>query len=223
MSIFPIIRLVASNIVFISMIACLALLSSGASAPSKPTVNQLNLVGDKPTIPPSELGKSLQQLQSRHLDDKLPKHLPISVRLKKEKEKAFSELENEKWVRDFEVEVKNTGEKAIYFLRLVLVPEMGKAPSERTPSLTLQFGRDELVSFDTALTPDDVPIQPGDKVLLKIRPAELDGWDHFRRVEQWPAEWSKPKQATLMFEMLNFGDGTGFEGGEGVPRRGKKP
>lgn len=190
-------RLVASIIIFISLIASAALLSSGASAP--------------------------QQSQSRRLDDRLPNHLPISVHLKKEKEKAFSELENEKWVRDFEVEVKNTGTKAIYFLRLVLIPEMGKAPSERTPSLTVQYGRDELISFDTALTSDDAPIQPGDKVFLKIRPQELDGWDHFRKVEQWPAQWSKPKKATLMFEMLNFGDGTGFEGGDGEPRPGKKP
>lgn len=223
MSITRVTRLVASILVFISIIACLALRSSGASTPLKPTVNRLNLDSDEPPIPASEPGKSQQQSQLRQLDDKLPKHLPISVHLKKEKEKAFSELENEKWIRDFEVEVKNTGEKAIYFLRLVLIPEMGKTPSERTPSLTVQYGRDALVSFDAALTPDDAPIQPGDRVFLKIRPTELDGWDHLRKVERWPAEWSKPKKATLMFEMLNFGDGTGFEGGDGVPRQGKKP
>ncbi len=157
------------------------------------------------------------------MEDKIPKHLPISVKLRTEKERAFKEENNEKWFRDFELEVKNTGDKPIYFIQFDLVPDFGKAPSERTPALTIQYGRDELVYFDTALTPQDVPIKPGEKVFLRARNEEIEGWEHFKAVEQWPEHWLKPKKVSLLFEVLSFGDGTGFEGGGGVPHERRKP
>ena len=50
-----------------------------------------------------------QSTEERELEDKIPKHLPIKVKIKKEKEKAFKDLKNEKWLRDFELEITNTG------------------------------------------------------------------------------------------------------------------
>ena len=202
-------RQVASIIIFVSALTCVPLMSSGAS--------------HKPPILGCELRNSQQQSLTRQLDNRLPKHLPISVRLKRDKEKAFSELENEQWLSEFELEVKNTGERPIYFFRLVLIPETGKPASERTLSFTLQYGRDDLVSLEAPVIPEDVAILPGEGVVLRIPAKELAGWDHLKKVQQWPAEWSKPKKATLMFETLNFGDGTGFDGGDGEPRQRKNP
>jgi len=162
-------------------------------------------------------------VESREVEDNIPKHLPVAVHLRAEKERAAKDLRNEKWVRDFELEVKNTGDKPIYLIRFDLVPDLGKPPTERTPGLTLEYGRDDLVDFNAPLTPQDVPIKPGEKVFIKIREEEMDGWDHFKRVENWPEQWSKPKRVQLYFEILNFGDGTGFEGGGGTPHERPKP
>src|SRR5215212_7525461 len=66
-----------------------------------------------------------QSPEERELEDRIPKHLPIKVKIKKEKEEAFKDLKNEKWVRDFELEITNTGDKPIYFLSLLIdLPEI---------------------------------------------------------------------------------------------------
>src|SRR5947209_4753818 len=67
------------------------------------------------------LTSSTAQSEERVLEDTIPKHLPIKVKIKKEKEKAFKDLKNEKWLRDFELEVTNTGDKPIYYLGLLIV------------------------------------------------------------------------------------------------------
>ena len=210
--------------VLVLLSSCFPLLSRGTSR----SLTRTKLDSSKPaaygplTTNKAAFATATQASEERQLDDKIPKHLPFTVKLKTEKEKAFRDLRNEKWVRDFELEVKNTGDKPIYFIQFDLVPDFGKAPTERTLGLTIQYGRNELAYFDTALTPQDVPIKPGEKVFLKIRADEMDGWDHFKEVERWPELWSKPKKVTLYFEELSFGDGTGFEGGDGHPHERRK-
>ena len=218
-------RLVVSIAVLVLLIACFALLSRGTSRPSRARtkLDSLNPAASKPLATnKSASATSAQASEERQLEDKIPKHLPISVKLRTEKEKATKDLKNEKWVRDFELEVKNTGEKPIYFIQFDLVPDLGKAPTERTLGLTIQYGRDDLVYFDTPLTAQDIPIKPGENVFLKIRDMEVEGWDHFKEVEHWPERWSKPKKVTLEFIELSFGDGTGFDGGDGAPHEPAK-
>jgi hypothetical protein len=63
--------------------------------------------------------------EERTFEDKLPKYLPIKVRIRPEKEKAFKNLDNDYGARDLEVEVKNTGTKPIYYMVfLVDMPEL---------------------------------------------------------------------------------------------------
>jgi hypothetical protein len=65
-----------------------------------------------------------QSSTSRSFENTVPEHLPIKVKIRKEKEDAFKDLANENWVRDLEIEVKNTGDKPIYYLDFGLeVPE----------------------------------------------------------------------------------------------------
>src|SRR5687768_16196681 len=62
--------------------------------------------------------------EEREIEDKIPKHLPIKVKFKKDKEDKIKDIDNDQWVRDFELEVTNTSEKPIYFLNMwVLLPE----------------------------------------------------------------------------------------------------
>src|SRR5829696_571795 len=60
--------------------------------------------------------KTLPQENERQLEDLIPKHVPIKIKIKKEKEAGFKDLKNEKWAREFELDVTNTGTKPIYSL-----------------------------------------------------------------------------------------------------------
>src|SRR6185503_20775947 len=62
--------------------------------------------------------KTLPQEEERQLEDLIPKHVPIKIKIKKEKEAGFKDLKNEQWGREFELEVTNTGTKPIYSLYL---------------------------------------------------------------------------------------------------------
>jgi hypothetical protein len=154
-----------------------------------------------------------QSTEERVLEDKIPKHLPIKVKIKKEKEKAFKDLQNEKWARDLELEITNISNKPIYYLSLLLLLPETKAPNGRQIVFPLRYGRGELIDFRTQLQPADVPLAPGESYVLKIPYREAKGWENFQSKENKPA----PKKVQLKFQLLNFGDGTGFMRNDGAP------
>ena len=108
-----------------------------------------------------------QEKEEREIDDRIPKNVPIKVKIKSEKEKGFRDLKNSKWLRDLEVEVTNLSEKPIYFLELwVDMPEIISANGHKV-GFTLRYGRIEFVHFSTLPLPSDVPIQPGPHIPLR--------------------------------------------------------
>lgn len=71
----------------------------------------------KPTAQEIASFKAQSEEDGRKLEDEIPKHIPLKIKIKKEKEKEFKDLKNEKWARDFELEVTNTGRRpSIFFL-----------------------------------------------------------------------------------------------------------
>jgi hypothetical protein len=154
-----------------------------------------------------------QSSEERELEDKIPKHLPIKVKIKKEKEKAFKDLKNEKWVRDLEIEVTNIGNKAIYFLKLLLILPEIRDETGYNRGFGLHYGRAELGNDGIKGGSDDVPIKPGETYVLKISKGEVLGWDNSVRRNKW----TQPKKVNLKFQVLSFGDGTGFWATEGIP------
>jgi hypothetical protein len=154
-----------------------------------------------------------EKQEERVFEDKIPKHLPIQVKIRAEKEKAAKDLGNERWHRYLEIEVKNTGDKPIYYLSLIIeIPEikLGGDPV----SVHMRYGQHSL--FDDSkgrAGPEDVPLKPKDSYILSLdEPAAL-GWEQWKEREKW----SQPKRVVIEFEQLNFGDGTGFFGGNGAP------
>jgi len=109
--------------------------------------------------------KSLPQENERQLEDLIPKHVPIKIKIKKEKEAGFKDLNNEKWAWEFELEVTNTGTKPIYSLDLYVVTDVKAAAGFRIVSM-LSYGRPELGDIRTKAEPTDVPIQPGESVFM---------------------------------------------------------
>jgi hypothetical protein len=145
---------------------------------------------------------------TREVEDRIPKHLPIKVKIKN--------LDSENWTREMEIEVTNTGQKPIYALHFALVShEMQSENGHDTGIVMVHYGRADLVNFDAPIQPDDVPIQPGETHTFKISEGEGQGWEGLLKRRNLPKE--EPKKLRLVFNLINFGDGTGFWTTSGVP------
>jgi hypothetical protein len=148
----------------------------------------------------------------RVFENTIPKDVPIKIKIKKEKEESFKDLKNEKWLREFELELTNTGTKPIYFVFINLATDV-KVGEDRLV-FPLSYGRPELSDIVTRALPNDLPIKPGETYVLKM--GEVPGWERGVREGRWP-------QATKFraeLQSISFGDGTGFFGNHPYPENG---
>ena len=154
----------------------------------------------------SYLTPSTAAAQERVFENKRPAHIPIKIKIKKEKEKSFKDLSNDKWLSDFELELTNTGDKPIYFLYITMdtaVKFDGSGPEIVFP---LVYGRAELGDIVTKATSDDVPIKPGETITLQA--GSVSAWEKGVREKRWP----QSTKFTAQIQVLSFGDGTGYFG-----------
>lgn len=160
------------------------------------------------------LGPSLaQNNEEREIENKIPKHLPLKVKLKKEKEEKVKDFKNEEWVREFELEVTNTSDKPIYFLSMyILLPEF-IGQNGGVKGMPLRYGRMDFIKSATRPLPDDIPIKPGETFTFKILDQDLRAWS----VRQAAGLARNPRKLQFIFSGLSFGDGTGFHGTGGLP------
>jgi hypothetical protein len=151
--------------------------------------------------------------EEREVEDRIPKHLPIKVKVKNEPK--VKDLNNDDWLRDIEVEVTNTSNKPIYFMEISLHLLNVLTDSQKDTGYNLYYGRPELIDFGEAVRPDDVPLKPGETVTLKVPDIENEmvSWKHFRK----EGTFRNPKKMYFKFILMNFGDGTGFFGPDGGP------
>ncbi|MEK6282323.1 MAG: hypothetical protein AABN95_18350 [Acidobacteriota bacterium] len=152
----------------------------------------------------------------REFEDSIPKHLPIKIKIRKEKEREFKDLNNERWVRDFVLEVTNTGDKPIYFLSLNLWSDV-KGASGKFLVFGLVFGQIELGDIRVKAQPGDMSIKPGETYGFPIHPGQVEAWESMNRRENRPPV----KKLRAEFDMMSFGDGTGYAGtdGQALPRK----
>ena len=145
--------------------------------------------------------------KEREVVYKIAKHLPIKFKVRKPEK--LKDARNEEWLGELEVEVTNTGTKPIYYLHVsVDLPDV-VAPSGLNVAFGLEYGRGALLSLREPVRPDDVPIQPGGVVVLRVPANPVKGWTLFRA----KGKVTNPKKIEFIFNNLNFGDGTGFVGG----------
>src|ERR1041385_9099211 len=158
------------------------------------------------------------QQQERQFEKHIAKHVPLDVKISKEKEKNWKDLKNENWAKDFELEVSNTGDKPIYFFYLLTFFDV---PTDSGSELIapIHYGRPEIGNVGVKATAEDVPIKPGESKLLKINPNILLSWEKGRREKGWRL----PTKVRIKLEGLSFGDGTGLMLDEGVPYRSASP
>src|ERR1700720_3435455 len=117
-----------------------------------------------------------QAPKERVFENTIPKDVPIKIKIKKEKERSFKDLKNEKWAREFELELTNTGDKPIYFLYLTLVSDV--RVGEGRLVFPQVYGRAELGDIVSKATSNDVPIKPGETYVFTI--GEAPGWEKLK-------------------------------------------
>jgi hypothetical protein len=176
------------------------------AAPEKKTIKVLRKK-DQLGVKPTTQEVAAQAQPERELEDKIPKHLPIKIKVKN--------LHRENWARDLEIEVTNTSSKPIYYLFLILTLPEVKSDSNRTMGFQLGYGRNALVDFAAPLQANDVPLKPGESYTLKIPEQFSRGWERFAERRKLPK--AEPKKVLIRFGQLNFGDGTGFSATDGEP------
>jgi len=185
-------RLAATGIT----ILVLSALSDFIGTASSQTPEQEPAAPGIETVPPG---------QEKNLLSNIPSHLPLKVKVRN--------LNSKRWVHDLEVEVTNTSERPIYFLGFGITLPGITGSSGHKIGFALNYGRGELIDFSTPIQPDDVPLQPGEKHIFKIAEGLAKGWDSLKEREGKP----EPKRIHLIFQSLNFGDGTGFGDAGGTP------
>lgn len=135
-------------------------------------------------------------MTERVIENHIPSHLPIKVELKN--------LDREPMLRHLEVKVTNTSTKPMYLLDFnIIVPEI---VINGPLSIPLRYGRLELIKYwEESLRYDDVALQPGQSVVLKIPEMFVDGY------EQLVAERGiNIKLLHLNCYHISFGDKTGY-------------
>ncbi|HEX8282123.1 MAG TPA: hypothetical protein VF588_02160 [Pyrinomonadaceae bacterium] len=161
-------------------------------------------------------GLSLGRAQSdekgeREVVDKIPKHLPIKVKVKRPEK--LKDAKNEDWLDDVEIEVTNTGTKPIYFLSIDLDMPDVLGENGLNYGFGYKYGRGALVAWEEPVLPDDVPLQPGETVTLSPHAKLIEGW----KILRGKGRVTNPKRLDFVFQLINYGDGTGFMGRSGTP------
>lgn len=159
------------------------------------------------------ISTTAQSSQSkRQLDDRVPDHLPIKIKIKKEKQEGFHDLKNDHWAQDFVLEVKNTGNRPIYALSLAWMFEEVIMPNGSHYGSILRYGRSEFITnAEEKPKPEDVPIQPGETHVFKLSSSSIESWESWAKDNRVP----QPKKVMVFFDWISFGDGTGWESPNG--------
>jgi hypothetical protein len=150
--------------------------------------------------------------EEREIEDISPKHMPIKFKVKNEEK--IKDLKNERWERDLEVEVTNTGARPIYFISFGLGMPDVKGPNGLVIGFTFKYGRINLIDYTVKAEPDDIPLLPGETHVFKIREDNVKGWESVK------AKYPKPKKLQFKMYSISFGDGTGLIS-DGTPVGGR--
>jgi hypothetical protein len=153
--------------------------------------------------------------EEREVEDKIPKRLPIKVKVKNEQ--SLKDSKNKKWASELEVEVTNTGDKPIYFVNVEI--EMRDVVIEGDVLvLFASYGRGRLAVPETPVEEGDTPLMPGETATLKVPESQAKAFEQGRDDEK---KWGDSKKIRLEVQIINFGDGTFMLGRDGVLRNAR--
>jgi len=147
------------------------------------------------------------QATKRVFENKIPGHVPLKIKIKKEKEEKALDLNNKNWFRDFEIEITNTSDKPIYFMSLSIdMPDLLQEPPGVVKAFPLSYGRADFFEQNTKPLPEDIPIKPNATHTFVIDANQLAGYEAWRTRKNA----KDPVKLELFINHLSYGDGTGF-------------
>jgi hypothetical protein len=141
------------------------------------------------------------QERGERIVNKVPTHLPVEIEIRNND--LESKLENTK------IKVTNVGTRPIYFLLFALrtTDDFPKVDGHKAGLGTeLGFGARHLRSVNKLATSDDASLKPGDSTIFDIDEKDVKGLEsllHRKGI-------TDPPRLDLIFQILSFGDGTGF-------------
>ncbi len=148
--------------------------------------------------------ESAVQTTKRTIENKIPGHVPLQIKFKKDKEDKIKG--NKEWYRDFEMEITNTGDKPIYFFSLFIQMPGVTGADGGVMVFNVFFGRAELVDANVRPGPDDKPLMPKETYTFAIPVKNQIAWEAWQKRNN---KYDVPK-LEILFNHLTFGDGTGF-------------
>jgi hypothetical protein len=95
---------------------------------------------------------------------------------------------------------------------LLIMPEVTALDGDKM-GFSIHYWRNQLGDIETKAEPEDAPIKPGGTYIFSFPESKQLSWTPFRRRENKP----DPNKLRLNFQILSFGDGTGFVGNSGLP------
>src|SRR5215813_12744405 len=108
-------------------------------------------------LPMNLTSPSCAQSGERVLESLIGKEVPMTVKVKHEKEDSFKDLKNKDWARELELELTNTGKKPIFFVFMYLITDVKLNGSAL--QFQVLFGRPELGDIVSKASPDEPAIK----------------------------------------------------------------
>ncbi|HEY0763289.1 MAG TPA: hypothetical protein VGD61_13045 [Pyrinomonadaceae bacterium] len=161
--------------------------------------------------------ESAGQSERRSLENKIPAHVPLEIKFKKDKEDKIRT--NAQWHKDFEMQITNTGDRPIYYFSLFVLMPGVTSNSGATMIFNVFFGRAALVDANEKPWPDDKPLLPKETYTFVISQENQIAWEAWQKRNN---KFEVPK-IEIVFDHLSFGDGTGFTSTGAVPFPTNKP
>lgn len=161
----------------------------------------------------SKFGKveSAVQTTKRTIENKIPAHVPLQIKFKKDKEEKIKG--NKEWYRDFEMEITNISDRPIYYFALFIQMPGVTGADGGTMVFNVFFGRAELVDPNLRPRSDDKPLMPKETYTFQIPVKNQIAWEAWQKRNN---KFDVPK-LEISFNHLSFGDGTGFMSLDAIP------
>jgi hypothetical protein len=159
---------------------------------------------------PSMVGLSTAYFQGEARKFKCKEFPNMPLRVRKVKN-----LQSETWPNDLEIEVENVSDKPIYFINAALIFPDDPAPNGES-GIILKYGESENMDVGRIAETEDEHLDAGKRVSLVVDTIYKKGL--LVKQKQTPENL---KRLEFSFDIVSFGDATGFVAGELLQLRKK--
>jgi len=156
----------------------------------------------------SAFGQSAQRKYETYQPSSAQQPLPLQI-------VEVNNLQNDSFLSDMEIHLKNVSDKPIYYIRLgVNLPAVKEYSGGKDFGIFLRYGRPELIDFKEKPTDNDRPLMPGEMYVFKVPETLSSGFESYARNKKVPT--SATLTVRFRIDTVSFGDGSGFING-GLP------